>query len=54
MTANPTGVFAVFRSFILREGPFAGAGTVKSIGQLGGEENDESLLGRTTGETDGN
>ena len=46
------GVFAVFWSLILRERPFAGAGAIKSISQLGGKKNNKGLLRRTTDEAD--
>lgn len=40
-----SGVFAVFGGFILREGPFAGTSTIKSIGEFGGQEDNKSILG---------
>ena len=39
------GVFAVFGGFVLGEGPFTGTGTVESIGEFGGQEDDKSILG---------
>ena len=46
------GIFAVFWRLILRERPFAGAGAIKGIGQLGGKKNNKGLLRRTTDEAD--
>lgn len=47
-----SGVFAVFWRLILRERPFASAGAIKGIGQLGGEKNNKGLLRRATDEAD--
>jgi hypothetical protein len=46
------GVFAVFWCLILRERPFASAGAVESISQLGGKKNNKGLLRRATDEAD--
>lgn len=45
------GKAAVFRGFILRKRPFTGAGAVKSVGELGDEENNEGIFGGRAGKS---
>ena len=45
-----SGIFAVFGGFVLRERPFAGAGTVESVSKLSGKKNDEGILSRRADE----
>lgn len=45
------GVATVFWGFVLGERPFAGAGAVESVGELGDKENDEGVFGGRAGKS---